>query len=406
MMILFFVIFFALWVATHVYLARRFAEPLRPERKRWAWAAVGAHFVISLTGMVLRQFPSFEPVYSVVKWVYYVGMGTFFLVFSMVVVTDLGRWIFRGLEYLQRRRREAGELEEVDRERREFFVHSMNIGILAAASGGTVLGYHEARRLPDVVEVTVPLEDLPAGLEGLRIAQLSDVHVGPTVRKRTVARLVEEVNRLDVDLVVITGDLIEGHISHIWDDVSPILELKSRYGTYYCTGNHEYYWDGPGWCEALSEHGVKVLNNDHALIEHQGATLLVAGCTDITAHRFVADHRSDPKGTLEKAPAHDVSVLLAHQPGSIHDAAEAGYDLQLSGHTHGGQFLPGSLVIDLFHPYSVGLHREEKTWIYVSRGTGYWGPPMRLKAPSEITVVELVAGGEERAEVVRRPLEG
>lgn len=399
MMVFFIITFLAIWVSMHAYLGWRFGQPLSLLRRKWAWGLVGLHFVFSLLGMMMRNFPQMEPIYSIVKWGYYVGMGAFLLLFSLMVFKDVGYWIFTKVETLF-----GAEKKETDRERREFLVNSLNLGVLAAATGGTALGYYEARRLPDLVQVVVPLENLPPGLEGLKIAQITDVHVGPTVRKATVRRIVEEVNRLQPDLVVITGDLIEGHIDHIWDDVTPILDLRSTYGTFYCTGNHEYIWDGPGWCEKLAAAGIKVLNNEHILVEHQGGRLLVAGCTDHTAHRFVPSHRTDPKAAIEGAPDHDISILLAHQPVSIHDAAEAGYDLQLSGHTHGGQFFPGPLVIDLFHPYAVGLHREEKTWIYVSRGTGYWGPPMRLKAPSEITLVTLTNGKEDRALVERRPL--
>jgi uncharacterized protein len=399
-MIFFVLIFFTIWLGLHVYLGWRFSKPLRTEKKRLVWAAVAVHFVVSLLGMGMRRFPDLEPAYSIVKWAYYVGMGMFFLLVSLMLLKDIAWWVYLGgARFLARR-----EAKQVDRDRRDFLATSLNLGVLTAATGGTALGYYEARRLPDLVRVKVPVEHLPRALEKFRIVQLSDMHVGPTVRKATVQRLVEEVNKLNPDLVVITGDLIEGHVEHIWSDVAPILELKSRYGTYYCTGNHEYYWDGLGWCEKLSSAGIVVLNNEHRLIEHDGARVLVAGCTDIRAHRFVESHRSDPAAALIGAPAHDLSLLLAHQPASIQEAAKAGYDVQLSGHTHGGQFFPGPLFIDLFHPYSVGLHREDRTWIYVSRGTGYWGPPMRLKAPSEITLIEFVAGSAELARVERSPL--
>ncbi len=393
---LFFVVFLVIWGGAHAYLAWSLGSSLHPRRKRVVWFGFTAHFVLGMVGLLMRNFPNFEPVYSAIKWIHYIGMGAFMLLFSVVLVKDLGWLLFRGAEKAL-----GNDQDLVDESRRDFFKTSLNLGAASVTAVGTTWGFYQARRLPDVVDVTVPVADLPPELEGFRIVQLSDMHVGPTIRRPLVEHVVERVNELDADMVAITGDLIEGKVSHIWHDLEPIVDLKSRHGTYYCTGNHEYYWEAKPWCEALEKHGINVLNNAHRLIEHDGGRLLVAGCTDITAGQFEPDHTSDPAKAKEGAPDHDFSVILAHQPGSIHAAAEAEFGLQLSGHTHGGQFWPGNLLVGFFHPYAVGLHREDKTWIYISRGTGYWGPPMRLKAPSEITRVTLMRGGAERAEVIR-----
>jgi uncharacterized protein len=395
------VIFLSIWAAGHAYLARRFGEPFPAPVRRLVWIGFGTHFSIGLVAAALREFPDFEPFYSIAKWVYYLGMGGFFLVFSLVATIHLTISLHRGVHALRRRREHRAP---VDPARRRFLLASANTGIVSVAAASTGWGLYQARKTPDLVEVTVPIPHLPEGLDGFRIVQLSDLHVGPTIRRTMVDRIAAVANDLDADLIAITGDLAEGRPEHILKDMEAIFSLQSRHGLFYCTGNHEYYWDGPGWCEALRQNGLVVLNNEHRLVEHQGGRLLVAGCTDLTAGQFVPDHATDPAGALNGAPTHDVSILLAHQPASIHEAARAGYDLQLSGHTHGGQFWPGSLVIDLFHPYAIGLHREDKTWIYVSRGTGYWGPPMRLKAPSEITVLTLVPGEPALADVRRTSL--
>ncbi|MEX1365294.1 MAG: metallophosphoesterase, partial [Nannocystaceae bacterium] len=161
----------------------------------------------------------------------------------------------------------------------------------------------------------------------------------------------------------------------------------------FVTGNHEYYWDGPAWCAEVSRLGLTVLNNEHRVIEHEGARIVLAGVTDISAGGMVPAHASSPAAACEGAPADCIKVLLAHQPRSIEAAAAAGYDLQISGHTHGGQYFPMNLLVYLAQPYVAGLHlHDDTTWIYVSRGTGYWGPPLRVGAPHEISLLRLVPG--------------
>jgi uncharacterized protein len=164
--------------------------------------------------------------------------------------------------------------------------------------------------------------------------------------------------------------------------------IRATYGAFFVTGNHEYYWDGLAWCAAIEAFGPTVLNNQHRCIERGGAKLLIAGVPDMTAGGRVG-HASDPAQAKHGAPSHDFSVLLAHQPRSVFAAAKAGFDLQLSGHTHAGQYFPMSVLIHLFQPYVSGLNLHENTQIYVSRGTGYWGPPNRAGSPSEISLLTL-----------------
>jgi predicted MPP superfamily phosphohydrolase len=166
----------------------------------------------------------------------------------------------------------------------------------------------------------------------------------------------------------------------------------SRHGTYFVTGNHEYYSGAGAWIAELERLGARVLVNEHVLLQHDGAQVAVAGVTDFSAHYFDPSHRSDPRIALAGAPAGAVKVLLAHQPRTAAAAAEAGFDLQLSGHTHGGQFWPWNLFVRLQQPFTAGLERLGRMWVYISRGTGYWGPPMRFGIPSEITRIRLVRG--------------
>jgi len=266
-----------------------------------------------------------------------------------------------------------------------FGVERVGLTILLGAVLFTVIGVIQARR-PRVVRVSVPIADLPADLAGFKIVQLSDLHVGSTIRRSFVDRVVDRTNDLAPDLVAVTGDVADGFVPELRDHVAPLGRLRAPLGTFFVTGNHEYYWDPRGWMRELERLGIDVLSNEHRLIERGRGRLLLAGVTDLSA-------ASNPHAAVAGAPDSDVRILLAHQPRSAFAAQDAGFDLQLSGHTHGGQYFPFNVLVRLFQPFVAGLHRLEAMWLYVSRGTGYWGPPLRFGAPSEITLIELTAAG-------------
>jgi hypothetical protein len=251
-------------------------------------------------------------------------------------------------------------------------------------------GFANARRRPAVRRVEVPIDGLPKGLEGFRIVQLSDLHVGPTIRRRFVEAVVEAANALDAHVAVLTGDLVDGGVPELAPHVAPLARLAARHGVLAVTGNHEYYSGADAWIAEWRRLGFKVLMNEHVVLPHGDDPLVVAGVPDHGAHRFDPSHRADPQRAIAGAPAGAPRVLLAHQPRTAADAERAGFQLQLSGHTHGGQFMPWNWFVPLQQPYTAGLHRHGRMWVYVSRGTGYWGPPKRLGAPSEITLVTLV----------------
>ena len=254
----------------------------------------------------------------------------------------------------------------------------------------TLVGYFMARRVAPVKHVEVPLPGLSPDLHGFTIAQISDVHVGPTIKRDFVEAIVERVNRLEADMVAITGDLVDGSVRELAMHTEPLGRLRSRHGTYIVTGNHEYYSGAQGWIREFRRLGARVLLNEHVILERAGALIAVAGVTDYSAHHFDQHHRSDPHRAIAGAPDDALRILLAHQPRSAHHAAQAGFDLQLSGHTHGGQFWPWNFFVPLQQPFTAGLKRLGTLWIYINRGTGYWGPPMRFGIPSEITLIRLV----------------
>jgi predicted MPP superfamily phosphohydrolase len=256
----------------------------------------------------------------------------------------------------------------------------------------TALGMWSARGLPRIVKVDIPVADLPESLRGFSIAQISDVHVGATIKRPFVERLVNRVNALGADMIAVTGDLVDGTVPQLAAHTAPLAGLSARHGAFFVTGNHEYYSGERAWTQELRRLGLRVLKNEHVVLQHDGAALVLAGVTDFSAHHFDPDQQSDPAAAIRGAPAGaGARILLAHQPSSAEAAADAGFDLQLCGHTHGGQFWPWNLFVGFFQPFTGGLHRLRTLWIYVSRGTGYWGPPNRFGVPSEITHIRLVA---------------
>ena len=256
----------------------------------------------------------------------------------------------------------------------------------------TVLGFWNARRTARVVRVDVPVAALPAALEGFTVAQITDIHVGPTIKQHYLQAIVRKVNALEADMVAITGDLVDGKVHELADHVAPLAQLRSRHGSFFVTGNHEYYSGAHAWMAELRRLGVRVLMNEHVVLQQNQAAVVLAGVADFHADRFDPSHRSDPHAAIAGAPLDaGVRLLLAHQPRSAFEAAKAGFDVQLSGHTHGGQFWPWNLFVPLQQPFTAGLRRLQDLWVYTSRGTGYWGPPKRFGAPSEITLLRLVA---------------
>jgi predicted MPP superfamily phosphohydrolase len=248
----------------------------------------------------------------------------------------------------------------------------------------TLVGFVNARRTARVNTVRIALPRLDPRLEGFRIVQISDVHVGPTIKVEYVQAIVDRVNALRPDVIAVTGDLVDGSVAELAAHVAPLAKLRARHGTFFVTGNHEYYSGVHGWIRELQRLGLRVLHNEHVLLQHEGARLVLAGVPDYTGHHFDPAHQSDPAAALQGAPDDATRVLLAHQPRTAAAAAQAGFDLQLSGHTHGGQFLPWTFFVPLQQPFTAGLHQLGRLRVYVSRGTGYWGPPKRLGAPSEI----------------------
>ena len=373
---MFALIFLSLLGSVYAWSGWRLLPYLPPPAHFGAAAVLVLLLFLPLLLFRLRSRPHLAWLTDPLAWIAYLGMGFFTVCSTLLVLRDLGGLLL-------------GVVVPID--------PGLNAGIdlatFSLALGVAAYGYHQARRTPAVHEVDVPVADLPADLVGLRIVQISDLHVGPTIKGPFVERLVSRVRELRPDLIAFTGDLADGSVERLGPHTAALARLTAPLGVYFCTGNHEYYSGVEGWTEQARRLGFDVLINEARHIDRGGGRLAVAGATDFSAGELVPGHESDPAGALAGSDGADVRILLAHQPRSIEAASRAGCHLQLSGHTHGGQFVPWKYAVRLQQPFIAGLHKVRDTWIYVHRGTGYWGPPLRLGAPSEIALLTLVRAG-------------
>ena len=370
---MFVLIFLALLGSVHAYSGWRLIPHLPPPAHFGAASVLVLLLLLPLLLFRLRSRPHLAWLTDPLSWVAYLGMGLFTVCSTLLVLRDVGALLW-GL------------------------VHPVGAGLDARLDLVTfvlalvVTGYgcYQARRTPAVRRVEIPIANLPPALVGLRIAQISDLHVGPTIKAPFVERVVARVNELQPDLIAFTGDLADGAVERLAPHTAPLAQLTAPLGIYFCTGNHEYYSGVESWTEQARRLGFDVLINEARHIDCGDGRIALAGATDFSAGELVPGHASDPAKALAGSDGAHVRILLAHQPRSIEAAATAGCHLQLSGHTHGGQFVPWKYTILLQQPYIAGLHKVRGTWIYVHRGTGYWGPPLRLGAPSEIALITLI----------------
>jgi predicted MPP superfamily phosphohydrolase len=382
----------------HWYLwARLVRDPALPEPwRRIATLLVVAGALVVPVGMFAARLAE-RPLARVVPLAAFVWLGVAFLLVSALLVADAIRLGTMGVAWLSDWFRHVPD-PPADPGRRTFVARAVAGGAALAAGGASVLAFRSATGPAEITEVPVRLARLPRVLSGLTIAQITDLHVGPTIRDREVRRVVDQTNALRPDVIAITGDLVDGGVDELGSVVSHLSALRARYGVYFVTGNHEYYSGVAEWVTELRRLGIRVLRNERVAIGDAGpggATLDLGGVDDWSAARFGGGHGLDLGAALEGRDPERSLVLLAHQPRGVEAAVRAGVELQLSGHTHGGQIFPFNLLVAATYPYVRGLytHAEgaQEGRIYVSRGTGYWGPPMRLGFPPEIARIVLTA---------------
>ena len=369
-----------LTIGTHYYLwARLIRDPMWPSPWRQIATITLIALALSIPASIMAWRTLPRSVAIPVSWVGYVWMGSMFLLLVLLWGGELARWSW--VKY--------ASIASVNGGRREFLAQLLAGGAGAFGLALSGWGVWSAIRPVEVKRVEVKLAKLPQALAGLRLVQLTDMHVGLTIGRDFVEDVVRKVNALEPDIVAITGDLIDGSVGDLGPAVAPLGSIRAALGTYFVTGNHEYYSGADSWLSFLQGLGIKALRNERVELEKNGETIHLAGVDDWTAHQFGNGHGSDMARAMRGRDADKPVVLLAHQPVHFDEAREHGVDLQISGHTHGGQIFPFGLLTRLAQPFVSGLHRRGDSQIYVSSGTGYWGPPMRIAAPAEITLIEL-----------------
>lgn len=378
--VVFFVVATLVMSAAHRYVWARLVRDAALPRpwSRVMTVALGVLFVVLMSGFVAVRVLS-RSTAAVLTWVGYTWLGLLFFLVLSLGLSDLVKLVAV---------RSPADGMPLDPERRQTVARLF--GGVAALFGVGVSGVGIASALSPVAvsRVRVAIGRLTKAKAGYRIVQISDVHVGPTIGKEFLEGIVARINALKPDLVAITGDLVDGSVEDLAEHVAPLGKLHAKDGVFFVTGNHEYYSGADAWIRHLGTLGVRVLRNERVRIGgDEGFDL--AGIDDASSHGFGHGHGPDLEKALAGRDASRACVLLAHQPRGIELADALGVDLQLSGHTHGGQMIPWNFLVRLQQPFVAGLHKLARAQIYVSRGTGYWGPPMRVGVPAEITEIEL-----------------
>jgi predicted MPP superfamily phosphohydrolase len=357
----------------HYYVwARLVRDPQLPQSA--ARIATGAIIALGLALPLTMAASRLYPAAAVrpAMWLVFIWLGIGFLLVAFLGIADAGRLTAFLLHKLR------GD-EAPDPSRRVLLARSLAAGVGGVVAGLSALGVKSALGSVQIKELEIRLRGLPRALAGFRLVQISDVHIGPLLRRDWVGHVVDRIVELSPDLVAITGDLVDGRVHELEEHVEPLARLRPKHGVYFSTGNHEYYSGVEEWLAYLPSLGIRPLRNERVEI---APGLDLAGVEDPTGAPDMARalRGRDPSRAL---------VLLAHQPRQFAEAVARGVSLTLSGHTHGGQIWPFSWLVALVQPYLAGLHRRGDSQLYVSRGTGFWGPPMRVFAPAEITLLKL-----------------
>jgi len=368
---------FVVWA--HVYLAQRLIlEPGLPEP--WRSLALGVLVLLGLS-LVLQPIGERTLKPAAGRWIAWpasLWMGFAFLVLLALWVSDAALLLAGSTAFAATAGADGGGAAGP----RAALV--VLLGLVA-----TGFGLRSALRAPAGVRVEIPLARWPRALDGFRIVQISDVHIGPILDRRFAQHLVDRIEALEPDLVAVTGDLVDGGVKQLADEVAPLAALRARHGVFFVTGNHDHYSGAAAWAARAGELGWRVLRNDRVEIATDGAVFDLAGVDDHRGDMIGREGGEDLDAALAGRDADRPCVLLAHDPSTFKRASRLAIDLQLSGHTHGGQIWPFAWFVRLAIPFVAGRYRRGDAELYVSRGTGFWGPPLRLFAPAEITEIVL-----------------
>ncbi len=377
---------FAFLAATHGYLAWRLVlEPAWPEPVRSTALIVVAVLAALLVAQPIAERTLRRPVARFIAWPASLWMGAGFWLLLLLFASDAFLWLAGGVA----RAADASEPGEGAAAWRAALV-------LGVAGAAVAAGLRSALAPPRLRRETFAIERWPRALDGFRIVQISDIHIGPILGRDFATALTRRVNELEPDLIAVTGDLVDGSAHLLAGEVAPFAALRARHGVFFVTGNHDHYSGATPWVETVRGLGMRVLRNERVEIGPPGASFDLVGVDDHHAH-LVGSGREDLARALAGRDPERAAVLLAHDPATFARARREAIDLQLSGHTHGGQIWPFGWFVRLLTPWVTGRHRDGRAQLYVSRGTGFWGPPLRLGAPAEITEIAIRAENAEEA---------
>lgn len=375
--------------AAHAYLWKRLVSDVtgdRRLRRAGAITAVALAVLVPAT-MILVGTGTAEWL----AWPGYLWLALLFYLLLFLAVLEIPRlaahlW-WRRQEPPEPFRGPAAEPEHDGVSRRVVLARGIALVAGAGATGTVGYGVRSALGPPVLDRQQIVLPRLPRGMDRTRLVVVSDIHLGPISGESHVRRIVEKINDLDADVVAIVGDLVDGSVEKRGRGAEPLARIRSRHGAYFVTGNHEYYSGVDDWVERLDELGIRTLRNERTELTIRGGVLDLAGVNDVEGSRH-DDAPDFPRTFADRDPDRPV-VLMAHQPVQAHDAAEYGVDLQVSGHTHGGQMRPFDLLTHLAQPVISGLGEVDGVPVYVTNGAGFWGPPVRVGAPPQVTLLEL-----------------
>ena len=379
---IFLLIFSAVLFVVYAYVGLRFVMTLdiMSSYKYLLCFTLFVFYCFPIIGIILYFNKIENNLSTLIHWLGYTGLGFVSLLF----------FIQAGADLLSLLKSLFAKGHSFDPHRRAFLGLSAKTIMGSIAGLGSIWGMYNATKEPVIKRVEIKIDGLPESLKGFRMAQITDLHVGSMITGKFVKTVTRKIKELNADMLFFTGDAADGSVQSYGKHLQSLAEINPKYGKYFVTGNHEYYSDMNGWLQLIEGLGFKILVNESQNIIVNDATIMITGIPDRGGGHFSSFHKTNMKKAVGGMNPSDLKILLAHQPKDVEHALKYGFDLQLSGHTHGGQYFPFSLLVQLAHPFIKGLHKRKNTWIYINQGTGYWGPPLRIGTEPEITEITLV----------------